>query len=254
MARIGLKLWNTNTNDYLPMVQKLYQDKFFDYIELYVLPNHLDKLTQWKTLNIPFGIHATHFQHGMNLSKKEYFESNLKIYEEVKTYADQLKADYIIFHSGTDGDYKETARQLIYINDPRTVIENKPYKTLPFIDGDFYVGGKVEEIKYIMDNVGCKFCLDIGHATSSANAQGIEPYGYIEEFKKLNPYMYHLSDIDTTSDMDAHLNYGQGNLDFEKLNRILKNDICVTIETNKKSKENLEDFILDTIYLRRYFK
>lgn len=252
MTKLGLKLWNINTKDYLSIVDKLYQNGVFDYIELYVLPGNLDKLTHWESLNIPFGIHAPHFQHGMNLSKKEFFESNLKLYEEVKTYADRLKAEYIVFHSGTDGDYKETARQLSIINDPRTIIENKPYKTLPFIDGDFYVGGKVEEIKYIMENVGCKFCLDIGHATSSANAQGLEPYNYIEKFMELNPSMYHLSDIDTKSDMDAHLNYGEGNLDFERLFKIISKNPKITIETNKKSKENLDDFVEDVRQLRKY--
>lgn len=251
MAKLGLKLWNTNTDAYLAEAQKLYDQKIYDYIELYVLPNNLDKLDKWKSLNIPFGIHAPHFQHGMNLSKKEYFESNMKLYEEVKTYADALNAEYIVFHSGTDGDYKETARQISIINDPRTVIENKPYKTLPFIDGDFYVGGKVEEIKYIIDTIGCKFCLDIGHAIASANCQKIEPYSYIEEFMKLEPSMYHLSDINVTSEMDEHLNYGQGTLDFERLFKIISKNPQITIETNKKSKENLDDFVQDVKFLRK---
>ncbi len=255
MTKLGLKLWNTNTEDYLPIVQNLHENNFFDYIELYILPNNLEKLKQWKKINnIPFGIHAPHFQHGMNLSKKEYFENNLKLYNEVKKYADELNSNYIVFHSGTDGDFKETARQLVHINDPRTVIENKPYKTLPFIKGDYYVGGKIEEIKYIMKKTNCKFCLDIGHAISSANAQGIEPYGYIESFMKLKPSMYHLSDIDISSKMDAHLNYGQGNLDFDRLLKIIGSNPTITIETNKQSKENLDDFIQDVKFLKEYAK
>lgn len=250
MTNLGLKLWNINTQDYLPLVEELYEKKLFDYVELYILPGNLDKLEDWKKLNTPFGIHAPHFQHGMNLSKAENFENNLKLYEEVKKYADELKANYIVFHSGTDGDYKETAKQLLHINDPRTVIENKPYKTLPFIDGDYYVGGKVEEIKYIINTVKCKFCLDIGHAVSAANALNVEPYGYIEEFMKLKPSMFHLSDINILSDMDQHLNYGQGTLDFERLVKILPANPTITIETNKKSKENLDDFVCDAKFLR----
>ena len=165
-----------------------------------------------------------------------------------------MNSNYIVFHSGTDGDFKETARQLVHINDPRTVIENKPYKTLPFIKGDYYVGGKIEEIKYIMKKTNCKFCLDIGHAISSANAQGIEPYGYIESFMKLKPSMYHLSDIDISSKMDAHLNYGQGNLDFDRLLKIIGSNPTITIETNKQSKENLDDFIQDVKFLKEYAK
>lgn len=254
MSKIGLKLWNINTDNYLKEVEKIYTQGIYDYIELYILPGNLDKIEKWKALNVPFNIHAPHFEHGMNLSKAENYENNLKFYQDVKTYADELNADYIVFHSGTDGDYKETAKQLLKINDKRTVIENKPYRTLPFIKGDFYVGGKIEEIKYIMDNVGCRFCLDIGHAISSANCQEIEPYFYIEEFMKLNPYMYHLSDIEITSDMDQHLNYGQGNLDFERLFKIISKNPKITIETNKKSKENLDDFVADSKYLKEYIK
>lgn len=254
MSKIGLKLWNVNTDNYLNEAQKLYQDGIYDYIELYILPGNFDKIVQWKKLNIPINLHAPHFEHGMNLSSADCFENNLKLYNEVKTYADELNVGYIVFHSGTDGDYKETARQLKYINDPRTVIENKPYKTLPFIKGDFYVGGKIEEIKHIIDAVGCKFCLDIGHAISSANALQIEPYSYIEEFMKLDPYMYHLSDIEITSEMDQHLNYGHGSLDFERLFTIISKNPQITIETNKKSKENLDDFIEDVKFLRKYIK
>ena len=252
MSKIGLKLWNVNTDNYLKEAEKIYNQGGYDYIELYVLPGNLDKLEKWKTLKVPFNLHAPHFEHGMNLSKAENYENNLKLYNEVKIYADELNVDYIVFHSGTDGEYKETARQLLKINDKRTVIENKPYRTLPFIKGDFYVGGKVEEIKYIMENAGCRFCLDIGHAISSANCQEIEPYSYIEEFMKLNPYMYHLSDIEITSDMDQHLNYGLGTLDFERLFKIISKNPQITIETNKKSKENLDDFISDAKFSRKY--
>ena len=71
MYKIGLKLWNTNTDFYLSEAQKLFEKKVFDYIELYIVPNNLDKLDKWKKLNIPFDIHAPHYAHGMNLSKKD---------------------------------------------------------------------------------------------------------------------------------------------------------------------------------------
>ena len=64
--------------------------------------------------------------------------------------------------------------------------------------------------------------------------------------------MYHLSDIESTSEMDQHLNYGQGNLDFEKLMEIIVKNPQITVETNKKSKDNLDDFILDVEFLRKY--
>lgn len=252
-SKIGLKLWNINDH-YLNPAKALYKEGVYQYIELYIVPGHVDKIEQWKKLGIPIHIHAPHFQHGMNLSKRENFEKNNTFYQEVKFYADELSSEFIIFHSGTDGDYKETARQLNIFNDKRTVIENKPYKTLPFIKGEFYVGGKVDEIQYIINETGCRFCLDIGHAISAANGLGIEPYDHISQFMNLEPYMYHLSDIDVNSDMDMHLNYGQGNLEFERLFRLIPREMIISIETNKCSKENLDDFKKDAERLKEYLR
>lgn len=248
-TKIGLKLWNINEG-YIEETVKLFKDNAFDFIELYIVPGKLDKIGLWKNLDIPINIHAPHFKHGMNLSKKESLEGNLEIYNEVKLYADSFNSDYIVFHGGTDGDYLETSRQLLIINDTRSVIENKPYKTLPEIAGNYYVGGKIDEIKYVIDITGCRFCLDIGHAVSAANALGFNPYLYIQEFMLLNPYMFHLSDIDIGSEMDAHLNYGNGNLDFKRIVDIIGKDIMVAIETQKKDPIRLDDFKKDTVFLK----
>ena len=53
-----------------------------------------------------------------------------------------------------------------------------------------------------MEESGCGFCLDIGHAICSANSLGIEPYSYIEKLVTLNPKRIHLSDIDIKSKYD----------------------------------------------------
>ena len=251
MNKLGLKLWNINTENYFKEAQKLYQEGLFDYVELYIVPGHLDKLLKWKELNIPIGIHAPHFEHKMNLSKAEYFENNLKIYQEVKIYADELQADYIVFHSGTDGHIEETVKQLQQINDNRIVVENKPFKTVPHVQGDYYVGARIEEIKYAIDTLNCGFCLDIGHAITSANSFGINPYQHIKDFLKLKPKMFHLSDLDIGNEIDKHYNFGQGNLDFVKLFDILPENNMITIETTKKSSDNLDDFIEDVKFLRK---
>ena len=122
--KLGLKLWSVNTDYYYEEAKKLYSQDVFDYIELYVVPHSLDTLLKWKELNIPFIIHAPHFAHGFNLAKKEKEGSNLEIYKEVKQFADELNAQFIIFHGGIDGDIKETARQLASFNEPRALIES----------------------------------------------------------------------------------------------------------------------------------
>lgn len=251
MHKIGLKLWNINTDYYYDEAIHLYNDGIFDYIELYIVPGHLDLIEKWKKIGIPFDIHAPHFAHNMNLSKREYERDNYTKYIEVKEYADSLNASVIVFHGGINGDYRETARQIKNFNDSRILIENKPYQPLRMTEDNKCVGSKYEEIKYIMKESGCGFCLDIGHAICSANSQGIEPYSYIEKLVTLNPKRIHLSDIDTTSKYDQHLNYGKGDLVFEKVINIIPKGVSITIETLKKSKTALDDYVQDAQFIKK---
>ena len=250
MHKIGLKLWNINTDYYYGEAIKLYKDKVFDYIELYVVPGHLDLIDKWKEIGIPFDIHAPHFAHNMNLSKKEFEKENFNKYLEVKEYANKLTANVIVFHGGINGDYKETARQIKNFHDDRILIENKPYRPLSMPEGSRCIGSKYDEIKYILETANCGFCLDIGHAVCAANSQGIDPYKYIGEFVTLNPKRIHLSDIHIDTLFDEHLNYRQGNLDFNKVIKMVPNDIRITIETKKKSQVDLEDYVKDCSFLR----
>ncbi len=254
MNKIGLKLWNINTDYYYDEALKLYNEKVFDYIELYIVPGHLDLIDKWDKINIPFDIHAPHFAHNMNLSKKKYEKDNYIKYIEVKEYADRLNSKVIVFHGGISGDYKETARQLANFNDDRIVIENKPFQPLRMSKDNRCIGSTYEELKYIMEVSGCGFCLDIGHAICSANSQNLEPYNYIKKLSTLDPKRIHLSDIETSSIYDQHLNYGNGNLDFEKVLKALPSDINITIETNKISKTDLNDYKNDVLFLKEILK
>lgn len=251
MYKIGLKLWNLNIDNYLPIAKELYFDNIFDYIELYIVPGHIDKIHHWKNLNIPIDLHAPHSAHGMNLSSHKKFETNKLLYNEVKAYANILNARYIILHGGTNGDYFEVANQIKSFNDNRILIENKPYKPLEFINAKEYTGCKPEEIKYIITNSNVGFCLDIGHSICAANSFNIDLYQYISQFAQLNPLKIHLSDLDIFSEKDMHLNFGDGNLDFYKIKNILKQVNDITIETNKKSQTNLNDFVNDVTYIRK---
>lgn len=246
--KLGLKLWSINTDCYYEEAKRLYNEGWFDYIELYVVPNSLDKIEKWKKIEIPFIIHCPHFAHGFNLAKKEKKGSNRKIFDEVQKYADILNAKYIVIHGGIDGNVEETATQLASFCEPRALIENKPMIALPNkMGGKFCRGYNIEEIKYIKNVANCGFCLDFGHAICSANSQDREIYSYCEEFLSLNPQMFHLTDnMDITSPYDSHLHLGEGELDLEKIKKILPQNAIITLETVKNSKENLDDFIKDS--------
>ena len=68
----------------------------------------------------------------------------------------------------------------------------------------------------------------------------------------LKPSMFHLSDVgDMSSPYDAHPHLGTGELDISRLKRdFLPLNAVVSIETNKDSKENLDDFANDIKWLK----
>ena len=249
MYKLGLKLWSINTDYYLKEAERLYNEGYFDYIELYVVPDSLETINQWKKLNIPFRLHAPHFDSGVNLALKEKEEYNFNIYKQVREFYNQLNASYVIVHGGIEGTIEEIVRQLKKINLGKMLIENKPYvgPTDPKL---ICRGNSIEEISYIMNNLNCGFCLDIGHAFCSANVFKINPYEYLASFNKLNPVCYHLSDNYENNVIDKHFHLGSCEYDFNRIFKIINNTTDISIETLKDSKENLDDFKNDIVFLR----
>jgi deoxyribonuclease IV len=249
MYNLGLKLWSTNKN-YISETIRLYNQKNYQYMELFVVPGSYEQyITLWDNLNIPYILHAPHSAVGLNLAKKENFNKNKILIEETLKFAGKLNPKFIIFHPGIDGDTKETVNQLngfekmFGLSKYNPLIENKPYFTL---DGDLICNGNSpEEIEFIMQNTGIGFCLDLGHAIYSANAKRIEPFGYLAKFNNLKPKMYHISDGDFYDVCDEHKNLGDGNFDIKKILKFVPRNGFISIETQKKSKDNLYDFESD---------
>lgn len=254
MTKIGLKLWSINTDNYLKEAQRLFDQGVYDYIELYVVPNTIDTLSKWQQLKIPFIIHNAHFAHNFNLSDRNKHASNLDICKQSQLFADKLKAAIIIFHGGTDGSYHETIYQLKSFKEPRALIENKPFVVLPqFSSSKFCRGATFEELYEIIQETGYGFCLDFGHAVCSANYQHKNIYEFIEKLNTLNPKMYHLSDVvDLSAIYDSHPHLGSGLLNLKWIkDHVIQNQKMLSIETQKDSKNNLDDFVCDCNYWKK---
>lgn len=256
---LGLKLWSNNTDHYFDEAKRLYQEGWFDYIELYVVPETVGTIDKWKTLKIPFTLHAPHFAHGVNLAKKEHEQINYKVFEEVAKFTEGLNAQYVVVHSGIEGTIEETIRQLRQITaqssrlTARLLVENKPYKA-PLGEKRLCRGATIEEIKKVIDEVGCGFCLDVGHTICTANSLKLAPYEFLTQFNKLNPTCYHLSDNFIDSAVDGHMHLGKGNYDLKKIFDIIDTEKNIAIETNKSSNISLTDFVEDVKFLRNLEK
>lgn len=245
--RFGLKLGTKNVN-YTEDILSYYKDGYFQYIELFVIPESFgDTVDYWKRFSIPTVIHAPHSFAGMNLSLPEERGGNEKKLREVFQFTDTLNSEYIIFHSGVNGNVEETICQLRPFADSRCLIENKPVAGL---NGEKCLGSTPEEVRNIMNELQAGFCLDFGHAICAANSLKRKPLEYIKEFLALNPRVYHLTDGDYSSERDLHLHYGDGTFPLKELLKMIPDDAKVTNEAKHNSDTDLHDFRADFFYVK----
>jgi endonuclease IV len=245
--QLGLKLGSLNTN-YTEDILSFYKAGYFQYIELFAAPESFnDTIEYWKQFSMPTVIHAPHSFAGMNLSLPEEREGNKKKIQETLKFADALKSEYIIFHSGVNGKIEETINQLRPFIDSRCLIENKPMRGL---NDEKCLGSTPEELVYILNELQTGFCLDFGHAICTANSLKREPLGFINEFIPFKPNMYHLTDGDYTGEYDSHLHYGKGTFPLKELLKMIPNNAKVTNEAKHDSDNDLNDFKEDFLYVK----
>jgi RimJ/RimL family protein N-acetyltransferase/sugar phosphate isomerase/epimerase len=248
LHKIGLKLWSDNLY-YLDEILRLQRMQLFDYIELYSLPDTFDKFIDfWTKIQTHYIIHASHFGHGVNLAQKENEHHNRKLINEARFFADKLNAEMIIVHPGINGTKEETIRQLLSFGDHRLVIENKPH--FGFNKGQICVGAVPSEVKTILQETGLRFCFDVGHSIYAANGLEINPFYNICGFTKLNPIIVHFTDGEWSAINDVHKHYGEGNFPLTDILDLLPQEVFLTNESGKNSKENLSDFEADVAFFK----
>jgi deoxyribonuclease-4 len=249
MIKLGLKVWSVN-KPYREIALRFFEKGLFDYLEIYAVPGSLSEWSPfWKGLPFPAVIHAPHFRDGINFASRENKTENFKIAREALRFADALNSQKVIFHPGVSGDTKETACQMKELNDPRILIENKPYFSRK---GNLICNGySPEEIALLKEETGYGFCLDIGHAFCAANALKIEPMEFLHRMNSHNPAMYHLTDGNYQGLYDLHdRHFGKGNFPLKEILNFFPENAMVTNESLKDSPENLDDFEKDVVYLR----
>lgn len=250
MRKIGLKLWSVNTDFYLREAVRLYGQGVFDYVEVYFVPGSDATAAEWKATGIPSIVHGPHLGHGVSLATPELRDGNLRVFNAAVRFADALSAPVIIAHGGAFGSPAEVVRQLKEIGDPRIAIENNPFLHADR-SGRRLAVSTPQEVREVLEGTGLRFCLDFGHAVSSANAHGLGWRDFLESFLSLGPSLYHLSDIETESDVDQHLHFGEGSLPVADVLSRLPDDAMISVETRKDFRDRLDDFVRDVETLRR---
>lgn len=249
----GLKVWSSNKEDLFIEAIQLFNQKKFDFLELYLVPGSFELerseiLAELKKQRIPVTIHCPHDGHDFDILKLDYQKEGLFKNLVLKT-ADFFGSKYIVVHPGV-GDSNETFRANIKkINDKRIIIENMA-KVGPKPGIGF--GYSLEQLKFIR-GLGFNFCLDFSHAIKSAASQKIDYKEFIKEMiSALSPSYFHICNGKKDYELDEHKDLFDGEFDIKwiketlvKLNR----DIWLVFETPKVGN-NLENDIKNIKYFQ----
>ena len=244
--RLGLKIWSPNVELAKP-ARELHDRGELDYIELFCYPDSFEATFRvWQGTGLPFVIHAPHSMTGLNFAKAEMRVRNSQLAQESFRMADALHAEYVIFHPGADGDPKETVEQASALRDPRMLMENKPFAGL---GGGTCHGSTPEELEYIIQGIGCGFCLDFGHAMAAALSHRREPLEFIRQFNSMGPAMFHMTDGDEDSELDRHDPFGQGSFPLADFLALVPDGAMVTDEAKRKG-DGLGEYLSDRSHVR----
>ncbi|MFP4400483.1 MAG: sugar phosphate isomerase/epimerase family protein [Candidatus Woesearchaeota archaeon] len=251
--KFGTKIWSKNKESF-PKILELYKKAILDFVEIYIVPGSDPKEADILK-NLPIIFHAPNFHHKFNVRKQDQvFKNSLKT---IKRFSEYFNEKRIVVHPGISKTeekledsipgikkIKEAGMDILIENMPKIGIDEK--KTL--------YGSTREEIKSIMTEIDCNFCLDVGHAICSANFHKKDPIEFINEFIRLKPIEVHISDGDFDSIIDQHKSIEEGNYPFDEIIPFIKNIEYITIETDKKDDYiNLEEDKKNLIKLKQLF-
>jgi len=252
--KIGLKLFSKNITN-MHLVERLYADGRFDYLELMTLPDTYDEtIKYWQKISLPYVVHVPHATYGFNLSDRKLRKSNKKIFNEARRFADKLMAEFIIVHPGITGEIEETIFQIQKLKETRLVVENMPLLCLRQTRCQ---GSSPEEIKQILQQTKIGFCFDIVHAVKAAYAHSHDYIAYLSEFLKHKPKIIHLCDCTIKGCFDEHLNFGKGELDLRRILQLSLKAVprvYFTLEAPEKSYSKLTNFKKDSLLIANYLK
>jgi len=237
---IGLKLWSTNV-DVLPRAQELVDKGIFQFIELTPVPE--TSMDPFLELKVPYVIHGSIDKFGFNFADKKKRDVNFKRIVECIDWINALRAKYCVIHPGY-GFIDDVLDFLNLFDDCRFLIENMPMCGL---GDEVMIGFSPEQIKRLIGNK-FGFCLDLNHAIKASISMGVDYKVFIEDFLKLSPKLFHISDGKLSSYKDEHLAIGEGDYDFKFLcNCIEKNKFpVVTLETPRRNLYSLSEDLINS--------
>lgn len=230
----------------------------YDFVQLLAIPGTYDELSavvSEKMRDVNVVVHAPMFMYEVDIGNHELLDSNLRKLRDSQKFADLLRSEIIVLHPGEgEGEefLEESIRQAKILNDSRVAIENLPHNPRP---NRKMCGTTPEQIKKIIDEVGCKFCFDLAHAICAANSLGLDVDAILAGFYDLRPSIYHVSDGKAGAVRDYHMHLGEGDYNLQRIfERFISEDSIITLETRKNGAFEPEVWLKDAAYARNLEK
>lgn len=238
MIKYWLKLWSVNENLFDDAI-KVIKDWYFNFIELYIIPNNLnvDSLRKLKESWIELSVHFPHSVHWFNPIDPD--NASEDIWDFLKNYIDYLDPFAIVMHPEIGSNIDVFEKRIKIFNDKRIKVENMPMKSSIWKDTYFYGYNlyEIEKIKKIHNN----FCFDFAKAKSSAISQWMNIVDLSDQLIEImNPNYFHISWFLWDTEVDEHFDISEWDpilMQYMKnklINVALKKDIFVVFECKKK--------------------
>ena len=254
MARFGLKL-GVHEADLASVAEELWRAGRYDFLELYVPRDaRPEQADLWRWYDGFLVLHAPHAAAGFNFARPELATDNFRALELMEALRARLRPAMAVFHPGLDGDVGETLQRVGALRRafPELhrvmLLENKPRLGM---NGEQCLGSSPLEMRALLAETGCGFCLDLRHAYAYAAWAGRKWREVLEEFVDLKPRLWHAADGDVAGVVDSHGHIGEGNMPWAELGAFWDADSPVTIECRKEPALRLVDFLEDMETLRR---
>lgn len=142
---------------------------------------------------------------------------------EAANFAREIGANILVSHVGRlSRDYSRRFVEKSVknaINSLKTLVRSSNELGIVFtVENDHKSSDHVlvaypEQVKFIVENIRCKFTFDVGHANT---------LGKIKEFLKLDEFIVNVHLHDNNGVKDEHLSIGEGNIDFSRMFKEMK--------------------------------
>lgn len=255
--RYGIKLWTKNEESFLKCIQLL-DEKTFDYLELYIVPDNFNSDSLLQFSNHEVILHAPSFNHNFNLiDKNEVFQKSLKSIKEV---SEVVNSSLIIVHPGVQTiDLRQKLFDIVIANlkeiqelGLEIILENVP--ALALDSSTKMVASKYEDFKYVTNAAKTLVCIDVTHTICSANAYNIDPLIYLKKFIELDPFMIHFCNGNLESLVDLHLDIDKGNFPLKEILRMIPRNASISLETPKTDFKGLTNDVRNLELLKHLLK